>query len=354
MNISEQYTISWQAPSNIALIKYWGKHGNQLPNNTSLSITLQKATTTTRLTATPLRVTDSLNNGINVDFKFEGAAQPTFGSRIEKHLASLSRQMPYLKDFKLAVDSSNTFPHSAGIASSASSMAALSLCLTDLQKNITKYNKIENDFFRSASLLARLGSGSASRSVYGGWVTWGKSEHIPGSSDEYASPLEIDKDTLFQDMGVAVMIISSKPKKLSSSIGHKLMEQHPWAQARYLQAEENLGQILKAIKSGDFDEFSRITENEALSLHSLLMTSSPEGLLMKPASLKIIEEVRHFRKNMGIPVCFTMDAGPNVLLIYPKSYKTQVTDFIQSEIVHHCENGKWIDDQIGGGPMKII
>jgi diphosphomevalonate decarboxylase len=202
-------------------------------------------------------------------------------------------------------------------------------------------------------MLARLGSGSASRSVFGGWVTWGKTEKIIGSSNEYASPLDLELDPLFRDMGVAVMIVSGQPKKLSSSLGHQLMEQHPWAPARYVQAENHLEQILHAMKSGDFEEFSQITENEALSLHSLLMTSAPEGLLIKPASLKIIEEVRHFRARSGIPVCFTMDAGPNVLLIYPRQFKDQITDFIRADLVRHCENGRWIDDQLGKGPMKI-
>ena len=353
MNRPEEYTTFWQAPSNIALIKYWGKHGFQLPNNTSLSITLDKAVTSTRVNAVPRSSNARANAEISLDFSFGGSPQPAFSKRIEKYLASLFHQLPFLKDIHLKIESDNTFPHSTGIASSASSMASLALCLTELQQEIQKKADTREDFFQTASMLARLGSGSASRSLYGGWVTWGKSEHIDGSSNEYASPLDIKLDPLFRDMGVAVMIISGQPKTLSSSLGHKLMDQHPWASARYVQAEKHLKQILHAMKSGDFDNFSRITENEALSLHSLLMTSAPEGLLMKPASLNVIEEVRQFRATSGIPVCFTMDAGPNVLLIYPRQYKDQITDFIEADLVRHCENGRWIDDHSGTGPKKI-
>ena len=354
MSKSEHYTYTWQAPSNIALIKYWGKRGNQLPNNTSLSITLDKAISTTRLTANPRSSSSKTNDNISLDFLFEGKAHAAFGEKIGKYLTMLSRQMPFLNDLHLTIESSNTFPHSAGIASSASSMASLALCMTDLKREFTGTHGEHYDFFRMASGMARLGSGSASRSVYGGWTTWGKSGLLKGSSDEYASPLEIDINPLFRDMGVAVLIVSSQPKSLSSSLGHTLMERHPWAPSRYKQAGGHLDQILHSMKSGDFEEFARVTENEALSLHSLLMTSAPEGLLIKPASLKVIEEVRQFRSKSGIPVCFTMDAGPNVLLIYPRIYKGQVTNFIQAELVHHCENGRWIDDQSGAGPMKIV
>lgn len=353
MNRTEQYTTAWQAPSNIALIKYWGKHGYQLPNNTSLSITLEKALTTTRLTAVPRSTNASSHTEISLDFSFGGSRNPAFGKRIEKYLESLACQMPFLKDIHLNIESDNTFPHSAGIASSASSMASLALCLADIQQEMQSEVEHRQDFFQTASMLARFGSGSASRSVFGGWVTWGKTKHLMDGSNEYASPLDIELDPLFSDMGVAVMIVSGQPKKLSSSLGHKLMEQHPWAPARYVQAENHLEQILHAMKVGDFEEFAYITENEALSLHSLLMTSAPEGLLMKPASLNIIEEVRHFRGESGIPVCFTMDAGPNVLLIYPRQYKNQITNFIQADLAQYCENGRWIDDQSGKGPMKI-
>lgn len=353
MNRPEQYISAWQAPSNIALIKYWGKHGYQLPNNTSLSITLEKAVTTTCLTAVPRSTNDSIKTEISLDFSFGGSRNPAFGKRIENYLASLTNQIPFLKDIHLNIESDNTFPHSAGIASSASSMASLALCLADIQQEMQNEVEPRKDFFQTASHLARLGSGSASRSVFGGWVTWGKTKHLEGGSNEYASPLDLDLDPMFRDMGVAVMIVSGQPKKLSSSLGHKLMEQHPWAPARYVQAENHLEQIIHAMKSGDFEVFSHITENEALSLHSLLMTSAPEGLLMKPASLHIIEEVRHFRARSGIPVCFTMDAGPNVLLIYPRQFKDQITDFIRADLVRHCENGRWIDDHSGKGPMKI-
>jgi diphosphomevalonate decarboxylase len=275
-----------------------------------------------------------------------------FENRIRTFLEKMASEMPFLTDYDLAIESSNTFPHSTGIASSASSMAALALCLASLEQHLSGKVLPESNFYRRPSNLARLASGSASRSVYGGWVSWGKSEAIPGSSDEYASPLSLPVHPIFQNPGVAILVANSVKKSLSSSAGHLLMDRHPFARLRYEQANTNLASLLKAMESGDFERFANIVENEALTLHSLLMTSSPDGMLMKPASLQIIEEVRNFRKTTGTPVCFTMDAGPNVLLIYPNKVRDKVTTFIEDNLTHFCENGRWLDDGMGNGPEK--
>jgi diphosphomevalonate decarboxylase len=342
----------WQAPSNIALIKYWGKHGNQLPNNPSLSITLNKAFTTTKFQAVTRKNKESDNSVISLEYLFEGERLSGFENRIRTFLEKMEPDMPFLSGYHITAESSNTFPHSAGIASSASSMAALALCLTSLEQYHTDKGLSENEFYRRASIIARLGSGSASRSVYGGWVSWGKAETIPVSSDEYASPLRLPVNSMFQNPGVAILVASSAQKSLSSSFGHQLMDQHPFARQRYEQAHKNMRELLKAMEAGDFDEFAHIVENEALTLHSLLMTSSPEGMLIKPASLQIIEAVRNFRKTTGTRVCFTMDAGPNVLLIYPIEEREKVIGFINNNLIGFCENGRWLDDGLGEGPKR--
>lgn len=350
---SNCFSAMWQAPSNIALIKYWGKHGNQLPNNPSLSITLNKAYTTTKLEAVKKEIKEPGNSGISLEYLFERERVAGFENRIRTFLEKMAPDMPFLTEYDLTIESSNTFPHSTGIASSASSMAALALCLTSLEQHHTGKELYESDFYKNASNLARLASGSASRSVYGGWVSWGKSEKIPGSSDEFASPLSLPVHPIFQNPGIAILVASSVKKSLSSSAGHQLMEQHPFASQRYVHAHTNLTGLLKAMESGDFENFANIVENEALTLHSLLMTSSPDGMLIKPTSLQIIEEVRKFRKTTGTPVCFTLDAGPNVLLIYPNEAQDKVTEFIEENLTRYCENGRWMDDGMGRGPLNL-
>ena len=348
MTISNDFqTISWQSPSNIALIKYWGKHGIQLPNNASLSMTLKSAVTNTQMQYR------NSKNGLKIEYYFEGKRNLTFEQKVVRFLESIIHEFPFLKLYELVFESSNSFPHSTGIASSASSMCALALCLVTLEELATekKYSKV--NFFQRASHIARLGSGSASRSVYGAWATWGETDLIESSSNLYATPLQLSIHEKFMKMGDAVLLVSSKQKAVSSTLGHGLMNKHPYAKGRYVQAGENLKTLMKAMERGDFETFASVVENEALSLHGLLMTSSPDGMLIKPESIAIIEAVRKFRKEKGVEVCFTLDAGPNVHLLYPLNEKAKIHAFIKSELVQFCEYKKWLDDETGEGPDKI-
>ena len=111
--------------------------------------------------------------------------------------------------------------------------------------------------------------------------------------------------------------------------------------------------MIDILKSGDLDEFISITELEALTLHAMMMTSNPYFILMKEGTLSIINKIWEFRNDSKIPVSFTLDAGANVHLLYPASYKQNVLDFIQSELVVFCENGQYICDVVGKG-AKVL
>jgi len=326
-----------QSPSNIAIIKYWGKHGDQLPNNPSLSLTLSKAFTTVEMYYKPAPAMD-------VEYYFEGVRNIAFEERVIRFLDRVKPYFRFIDRYSLRFESRNSFPHSTGIASSASSMSALAKCLVAMEAEVTGTSFNEDEMGKKASFIARLGSGSASRSVYEGWVSWGETELFEGSSDEYATPLPFQVDPLFAHLRDAVLIVSSHRKSVSSSLGHQLMEGHPFAQGRYKQAEENLEKVINALKDGDFETFATVAENEALTLHGLLMTSSPDGLLLKPSTLSIIEVIRDFRRENGTRLCFTLDAGPNVHLLYPESERGKVVHFIEQVLLPFCENRRWIDD----------
>ncbi len=345
--MNPDFKITWKSPSNIALVKYWGKHGIQLPNNASLSMTLKNANTVTGIKAY------HLNSGIQIKYYFDKKHQVVFEKKIRKYFHNLINEMPFLDEFAFEINSSNSFPHSTGIASSASSMSALALCLVSLENQVLKKEYTDDAFFKRASYIARLGSGSASRSVYGGWCTWGGIDGMPDSSNLIASPLASPVDSIFETMHDAVLVVDSSPKSVSSSMGHSLMNVHPFAESRYKQAKDNLQALLVAMQVGDFDTFASIVENEALTLHALLMTSSPDGLLLKPGTLQIIEAVRQYRNDTGTKICFTIDAGPNVHLLYTNSEKQNVHQFIKSELLTFCEESFWIDDISGDGPEII-
>ena len=165
--------VSWSSPSNIALIKYWGKLKNQIPTNPSISFTLDTCRTITTLEF-EAKSTDSK---FSFEVYLDGEKKDSFKPKIETFLERIEVYTPYIRYYHLTIRTENTFPHSSGIASSASGMSALALCLMSLEKEISA--EISEDYFyRKASFLARLGSGSACRSIQGGLVVWGKHQSV--------------------------------------------------------------------------------------------------------------------------------------------------------------------------------
>jgi diphosphomevalonate decarboxylase len=346
----EQNKICWSAPSNIALVKYWGKRAHQLPENCSLSFTLEKSVTTTCLT---FHKKDYPDKKISVEYFFHSEQHPAFERKTEKLLNDLVAEMPFLADYKLLFHSENNFPHSTGIASSASSMSAMALCLVSMEEFVNQKKLPENDFFRRASFISRLGSGSASRSVFGGVVTWGKNPVVQQSSDEYATPFPLPEGSRLNQLMDIILIVSSEEKRVSSSSGHSLMSGHPYHDGRIVQANNHMREISEAIRNSDYQTIAAIAENEALSLHALLMTSSQNGLLLKPQTISIIEEIRKFRTQTGLDLFFTIDAGPNVHLIYFEDQREMILPFVHDILLKFCEDGRWIDDKIGSGPKLL-
>ena len=338
------FRVAWESPSNIAFIKYWGKKGRQLPANPSLSMTLSKAVSRTSLRA--------IQGGTGRLISVNADPAHPFLPRLETFLTALRPVFPWIDGYYFEAETSNSFPDSAGIASSASGFSAFTLCLLDIHGMISGKHLSDFEFMRMASGLARMGSGSASRSVYGGYAVWGETPLIPGSSDERATALKLSLHDDFLELHDAILIVSAEAKSLSSSGGHALMDAHPFAAARYVQARQNLAACMEAMQTGDFEKFSTVVENDALSLHSLIMTSKGDNILLRAGTLQIMQRIRDARRK-GLPVCFTLDAGPNVHLLYPAGHSVMVKDFIREHLLDYCAEGRFIDDQCGEGPVCI-
>ena len=335
--------VGWQSPSNIALVKYWGKRGRQIPQNPSISFTLSEC-----LSETFIGFEKADHFGFS--FYFEGKETPAFGSKIEKFLLDYQAFFPFINQLALTVESRNTFPHSSGIASSASSMSAFVMGLIEIENQI-----VGKQFdFQKASYFSRLASGSAARSVFPKMALWGATPCFEGSSDEYAVSLEDEIHPAFKTYRDSILIVSGETKSVSSRAGHALMEGNPYAPARYAQANENIKDLLSALKSGDLDTFINITESEALQLHALMMCSNPSYILMKPNTLNLINKIREFREETKIPLCFTLDAGPNVHLLYPESEAKKVEDYLKNVLTDYCDQNRWIADRVGNGPKKLL
>jgi diphosphomevalonate decarboxylase len=333
--------VSWRSPSNIALVKYWGKKDKQIPLNPSISFTLQASYTETKIEYKKKHNAP----GIIINFLFEGKPNNVFEERISKFIQNIIQYIPVLNGMHLIIESSNSFPHSSGIASSASAMSALALCLVSIEKNEQGKLHLISDFFTKASFIARLGSGSAARSVYGGTNLWGYLPEIQISN-------YIHKE--FMTYNNAVLIVSKNEKKVLSSMGHSLMNHHPYTEAKIKNAFSNAKRLLDILRTGDQYDFALLVESEALALHAMMMTSSPAFILMEPNTLHIINQIQDFRNTNSIPICFTLDAGANVHLLYPEKYKIKVTNFIMNELVNFCHEKQWIDDKVGKGSQELI
>jgi len=283
-----------KAPANVAFIKYWGKKDKALriPQNDSLSICLDKEFTFT---------TVEFRKGFPEDKIFIDGRK-ILGEekkRVVSHLNRI-RKKAGIGFFALVV-SKNSFPIASGLASSASGFAALTLAAS----KAAGLNLSE----RELSRLARLASGSACRSIPDGFVYW-----QAGNSDEnsYAYSLYSPSYWSLRDV---VLIVQTKKKKVSSTQGHLLAGKNPFLKARLSLVKENIKKIKKALKNKDFSLLGKVIEAEALSLHSVMLTSQPALIYWQPATLAIIHQVIDLREKKKIESYFTIDAGPNVHLI---------------------------------------
>ena len=343
--IKNKTKVKWRCPSNIAIVKYWGKKPTQIPCNSSLSLSLSNSYTEVEAELFE-KTTDAK---VELNYYFEDEISDLFGRKVIKYFEDNISDFPFLKDHAITIHSTNSFPHSAGIASSASAFGAIALAMLDLKYQIEN-REIDDLFYDEASRLARLGSGSACRSIFPAFSVWGENSDIEKSTNEKAVNIT-DIHPTFQNMRDAILIIDDTPKKVSSTIGHGLMDQHPYAEARFEQANQRTTELAKVLKDGDIEGFIQISESEALTLHAMMMTSSEYYLMVKPGTINAIERLMQFRLENIVPVCFTLDAGPNLHVLYPTKYQEVVEDFIKNDLKDTYK--KVIFDHEGNGPSKL-
>ena len=341
--------VTWQSPSNIALVKYWGKYGNQMPANPSLSFTLSHCHTKTTLRYSK---SETVGKEIEFDILLDGVAVPDFKPKVAQFFERILPYCPYIGQYSYTIETSNSFPHSSGIASSASGMSALALCVLSIEREM-RPEMTDDYFYDKASFLARLGSGSACRSILGPLVVWGQHTDIPNSDQLLGSVYPFEVHEVFTNFQDTILLVDKGEKQVSSTVGHGLMNGHAFAKARFEQAPKNISALADILKSGDLDGFIALVESEALTLHAMMMSSHPYFILMKPNTLEIINAIWAFRKETGIKLCFTLDAGANVHLLYPKNVAGQVLTFVSDTLAAFCKNGEYINDEVGLGAKQL-
>ena len=361
--------FTWKTPSNIALVKYWGKQEPQIPENTSISFTLDACFTLTTLeyskrktrqpeldSGSHQQILNEVQNDdgqFNFEIYFEGEKKDDFKPKIQKFFERIEQYVPFLREYDFVIKSRNSFPHSSGIASSASGMSALALSIMSLERSLSEVEMSDEYFNKKASFLARLGSGSACRSIEGELVVWGNHTEIKGSSNLFGVQFPFKVHENFKNYHDTILLVDEGEKQVSSTVGHQLMHNHPFAQQRFLQATNNISKVSEVIQNGDLKEFIAIVESEALSLHAMMMTSNPYFILMKPNTLKIIHKIWEFRAETNSNICFTLDAGANVHVLFPENEKVLVNNFIINELVQYCQENHYICDRVGQGAKQI-
>lgn len=332
--------VSVSCPSNIALIKYWGKYANQIPANPSISYTLNHCKTNTTMVF-------KANAPFEVKTFLAGKEEIQFAEKIKRYFQNIEPYLPWILKGSYTISTENTFPHSSGIASSASGFGAIAKCLVEIEQAFTTSHQ-PTAINQKASFLARLGSGSACRSLYNGLVVWGKTPEVEGSSDLFAVPYPNDDiHPIFKNFNDWVLLIHEGQKSVSSTVGHGLMNTNPYAERRFQEAKDNFVPLKDILKSGDMARFITLVEHEALTLHAMMMMSEPAFILMKTGTMEVINKVWNFRNETGLPLFFTLDAGANVHLLFPNNgEEDQIKSFIESELLQHTQKGGVVKDEM--------
>jgi diphosphomevalonate decarboxylase len=319
--------VSAEAHPNIALIKYWGNRDNalRLPANGSISITLGGLRTTTRVRFDATLTSDLL--------RIDGVPASEEARARTSAVLDLIRAEGGERRFA-EVESASDFPVGAGLASSASAFAALvtAACAAaglDLAPP-------------ERSRLARRGSGSACRSIYGGFVEW---KIGAGDNDSIAEPIAEPNHWQLADL---VAIVSDSPKNVGSTRGHALAVTSPLQAARVEDTPRRLAVCRSAILERDFDALARVVEIDCHMMHAVMQTSTPPLLYWSPASLTVMQAVRDWRSE-GIPVCYTLDAGPNVHCLAPAARVADLEGRLQSlpGVLRVLKSGV-------GGPARLV
>lgn len=283
------------APANIALCKYWGKREKtlNLPANSSLSISLGDLGTATEINVSEKVYDEVFLNNERVD------PDSIFMSRVMEFV-DLLRPSP---DIPLTIKTFNSVPTAAGLASSASGFAALILALDSL----FGYNLKPHEL----SIIARLGSGSATRSIFDGFVIWDKGTQADGM-DSFATPM----NNSWPEFCIGIITLSREKKAISSRQAmNQTVETSQLYKSWPEQAEKDLSIMIKAIEDKDFKRLGETVEQNSFSMHATMMSAFPPVIYMKPETLSTISWVHQLRRD-GIEVYITMDAGPNVKLIF--------------------------------------
>lgn len=301
-----------QAPSNIALIKYWGKElgKKQIPENSSLSFTLNHLVSKTKVTALGRFFPESQEPIQRMSHQIWISGQSESTPKMNSFLDSILS--PYANEIGIKIESQNNFPTACGIASSASGYAALCKAIADLLQLEKHFSQDDLQYWLYE--WSRLGSGSATRSAgldpNSLFVSWEK------TSDSKTITSSVPFHENLKNLKHCVFVLDDNPKSVSSSEGHQYAHTSPFHNIRVAGVEEKMRQMKKALVDFDFKTMIRITEEDAFAMHSVMQTGLPSACYLNKMTSDIISHFVKFRDSNHINAFWTLDAGPNVHFLF--------------------------------------
>ncbi|CAG9801336.1 unnamed protein product [Chironomus riparius] len=338
-----QNSVTVIAPVNIAVIKYWGKRNESLilPINDSLSVTLSTADlcSKTTISADPSYESNQIIlNGKEENFENERILRCF--EMIKQRALEAESCPKELLDCKIHVDSENNFPTAAGLASSASGYACLVYGMAQLYS--LKKQEISD--------IARMGSGSACRSIYGGFVQWQKGVELDGND---SMAVQIAPASHWPDLNVLILVVNDSKKKVGSTSG--MARSVVTSELIKYRVEKCVPQrihsITQAIKDRDFPKFAELTMRDSNQFHAICLDTFPPCVYMNDVSHAIVSYIHEFNKNEGeTKVAYTFDAGPNACLYLPEKYVKRVLSFINH--VFPNDNQESVE-YIRGTPVEL-
>ncbi|MBZ0111470.1 MAG: diphosphomevalonate decarboxylase [Thermoanaerobaculia bacterium] len=325
-------TATASAPSNIAFIKYWGAIDlDQVrPANASISMTLSECRSLTTVTFEP-EVTSADEIALRDESGRPTTLSDAFRRGIERHLARIRERHQLVGRF--SVITQNNFPAQAGLASSASGFAALAVAASSAAN-------LEVDDIELSHLARISGSGSASRSVLGGFVEW------PAGEDDASGYAKVLAPAEHWPLSDVIAIVETAGKEVSSRDGHRRAPSSPHFATRQALLPDRLDRVRAAIQERNLDDLGSVLELEAIELHLIAMSSQPAIFYWKPATLEVLAAVRRLRRE-GLSAWATMDAGANVHVICPSAQEAKVAEAL-AQVPGVLQV---LRDRVGNGPQ---
>jgi diphosphomevalonate decarboxylase len=338
--VSGRVTVS--APANIAFVKYWGARDLEraLPHHPSISMTLEACRSVTTVEATRDLMVDQVWLA-GPDGRLE-TAEATFAARVRRHLDAIRARSGRRERFRVATR--NSFPAAAGLASSASGFAALAVATASAcHPERTRRIWAGEADARELSILARLsGSGSAARSVLGGYVEW------PAEPGDEAPASQLAPAGHW-DLRCVIALLETGAKEVSSLEGHRRSATSPHLARRLELVPGRLATVRRAIRDRDLAALGPVLEREAIELHAVAMTSEPPIFYWRPGTLEVLAAVRELRRE-GVEAYSTMDAGANVHVICPPENEPGVVAALRA--IPGLQG--LIRDRVGDGPRVEV